>query len=67
MSASILPKPAQQDRAILLLDACRYITGQLMDLSEQIAINPDDHNEVLLKLDGLAETIRETRRKYEQG
>jgi len=60
----VSPVPVELDRSALLLDACRYLTGQIVDLSEQAAMNPDDRDEVLLKLDGLAETIRETREQY---
>lgn len=65
MSAAILPKPTETDRCELLLAACRYLDVQVLDLSEQAALNVDDRAEVLQKLEGLAETIRETRATYE--
>ena len=44
--------------------ALELLRAQVLDLAEQFRLAPRDHAEVLLKLDGLAETVAETRHDY---
>ncbi len=64
MSAPLSPKPTELNRSDLLLDACQYLNVAVLDLAEQALLNCDDRVEVLAKLDGIIETLTETRARY---
>ena len=58
------PKALTVSMQSFLFERCRELIDSVVELSGQAAINVDDRDEVLLKLDGITDIVARTREAY---